>query len=95
MQRVARFQDAAAEVTPEPAAAVPPSIEPIWSLVDSLSQTLECIKSMCETVPDGPARERLETERTNLVLGLFVARVAAMRLSSSEPAPKPPAKSFP
>jgi hypothetical protein len=31
-------------------------------------------------------RDRLETERANLVIGLFVARVAAMRLSSGEQA---------
>jgi len=34
----------------------------------------------------GPIRDRLETERANLVIGLFVARVAAMRLSSGEEA---------
>jgi hypothetical protein len=64
-----------------------PSIEPIYAVVDSLSRTLECIKTMCATVPNGAARENLEIERTNLVIGLFVARIAAMRVSSSDAAP--------
>jgi hypothetical protein len=68
--------------------SAPPSIEPIWTVVDSLARTLECIKTMCATVPNGPVREKLETERANLVIGLFVARVAAMRVSSIEPAPE-------
>ena len=55
--------------------------------VDSLSRTLDCIKTMCATEPIGPIRDKLETERANLVIGLFVARAAAMRISSSEPAP--------
>ena len=38
-------------------------------------------------MPIGPVRDRLETERANLVIGLFVARVAAMRLSTGEQAP--------
>jgi hypothetical protein len=66
--------------------SAPPSIEPIWAVVDSLSRTLECIKAMCATAPSGPIREKLEIERTNLVIGLFVARIAAMRVSSGEPA---------
>jgi hypothetical protein len=65
-----------------------PSIEPIYAVVDSLSRTLECIKTMCATVPNGPSREKLEIERTNLVIGLFVARIAAMRVTSTEPAPE-------
>ena len=41
---------------------------------------------MCASESNGTIRDRLETERANLVIGLFVARVAAMRLSSGEPA---------
>lgn len=63
----------------------PPSIEPIWAVVDSLSRTLESIKAMYATAPSGPIREKLEIERTNLVIGLFVARIAAMRVTSGEP----------
>ena len=55
------------------------------AVVDSLSRTLDCIKTMCATEPNGPVRDKLETERANLVIGLFVARVAAMRVSSGEP----------
>lgn len=66
--------------------SAPPSIEPIWAVVDSLSRTLECIKTMCATAPNGPIREKLEIERTNLVIGLYVARIAAMRVTSGEPA---------
>jgi hypothetical protein len=43
---------------------------------------------VCATEPNGPIRDRLEIERTNLVIGLFVARIAAMRVSSSEPMPE-------
>jgi hypothetical protein len=57
-------------------------------MVDSLSRTLNCIKAMCATEPNGPIRDTLETDRANLVIGLFVARVAAMRLSSGEPIPE-------
>ena len=66
---------------------VVPSIEPIYAVVDSLSRTLESIKAMCATVPNGPAREKLEIERTNLVIGLFVARIAAMRVSPADAEP--------
>ena len=86
MQKVIEFRGPKSEAASEPLAA-PPSIEPILAVVDSLSRTLDCIKTMCATEPNGPIRDRLETERANLVIGLFVARVAAMRLSSGEPAP--------
>jgi hypothetical protein len=69
-------------------AAQPLSVEPILAVIDSLSRTLECIKSLCATAPNGAIRAKLEIERTNLVIGLFVARVAAMRVSSAEPAPE-------
>jgi hypothetical protein len=92
MQNVIEFRDPASEAASErPAAA--PSIEPILMVVDSLSRTLDCIKTMCATVPRGPIRDRLEIERANLVIGIFVARVAAMRLSSGESAPEPSANS--
>ena len=88
MQNVIEFRNAAIEAASELPAAPPPSIEPILAVVDSLSRTLECIKSLCATAPNGPIRDRLEIERTNLVIGLFVARVAEMRVSSSEPTPE-------
>jgi hypothetical protein len=99
MQKIVEFRDVAssghrAGPSGQPAAnglaspAAVPSIEPIYAVVDSLSRTLECIKSMCATVPNGPMREKLEIERTNLVIGLFVARIAAMRVTSTEPAPQ-------
>ena len=80
-----------AKAMPGPSTVAPPSIEPILTVVDSLSRTLDCIKTMCATAPIGPVRDKLEIERANLVIGLFVARVAAMRLSSAEPAPERPA----
>ena len=85
MQKVIEFRGPKSEAVSEPLAP-PPSIEPILAVVDSLSRTLDCIKTMCATEPIGPVRDKLETERANLVIGLFVARVAAMRLSSGEPA---------
>ena len=68
--------------------SAPPSIEPIWAVVDSLSRTLECIKTLSATAPNGPIREKLEIERTNLVIGLFVARIAAMRVTSAVSGPE-------
>ncbi|MCA6118162.1 hypothetical protein J6524_25275 [Bradyrhizobium sp. WSM 1738] len=95
MQKIIEFSDMASSgrraapsgqpgASPSPSA--PPSIEPIWAVVDSLSRTLECIKAMCATAPSGPIRDKLEIERTNLVIGLFVARIAAMRVSAGETA---------
>jgi hypothetical protein len=86
MQKVIEFRGPKSEAAPEPLAA-PPAMEPILAVVDSLSRTLDCIKTMCATEPCGTIRDKLETERANLVIGLFVARVAAMRLSSGEQAP--------
>ncbi|HMM92823.1 hypothetical protein [Bradyrhizobium sp.] len=98
MQKIIEFRDVASSSrqtgpSGQPAGntrtsqSAPPSIEPIYAVVDSLSRTLECIKALCETVPNGPTRDKLEIERSNLVIGLFVARIAAMRVSSGEPAP--------
>ena len=87
MQNIIEFREAASQEVRSPAAQ-PLSVEPILAVIDSLSRTLECIKSLCATAPAGPIRAKLEIERTNLVIGLFVARVAAMRVSSSEPAPE-------
>ncbi|MEH2531694.1 hypothetical protein V1277_001927 [Bradyrhizobium sp. AZCC 1588] len=107
MQKIIEFRDVAssghrASPSGQPAGHTPgsqsavPSIEPIYAVVDSLSRTLECIKAMCATVPNGPIRDKLEIERTNLVIGLFVARIAAMRVSSIESAPEAVAEpSFP
>jgi hypothetical protein len=85
MQKVIEFRPRS-DAASEGPLATPPSIEPILAVVDSLSRTLDCIKTMCANEPTGPIRDRLETERANLVIGLFVARVAAMRLSSGEQA---------
>ena len=84
MQKVIEFPGTKSEPASGPLMA-PPSIEPILAVVDSLSRTLDCIKTMCATEPTGTIRDKLEMERANLVIGLFVARVAAMRLSSGEP----------
>lgn len=85
MQKIIEFRDAASQAV-RPQATQPPSVASISAVVDSLSRTLECIKAVCATA-NGPIRDRLEIERTDLVIGLFVAQVAEMRVSSSEPAP--------
>ena len=85
MHKVIEFRTPQAEAVQEPLTA-PPAMEPIMAVVDLLSRTLNCIKTMCATEPMGPIRDKLQTERANLVIGLFVARVAAMRLSSDEQA---------
>src|SRR5262245_22323072 len=90
MHKVVEFRAPPAEAAQEPAGA-PPAMEPILAVVDSLSRTLNCIKTMCATEPNGPIRDQLETERANLVIGLFVARVAAMRLSAGQGVAKVPA----
>ena len=87
MQKIIEFRDAASQAVRSQATQPPPSVASIAAVVDSLSRTLECIKSICATAPNGSIRDRLEIERTNLVIGLFVARVAEMRVSSSQPAP--------
>jgi hypothetical protein len=92
MHKVVEFRVPQAEAAQEPLGA-PPAMEPILAVVDSLSRTLNCIKTMCAAEPNGPIRDRLETERANLVIGLFVARVAAMRLSSDEETAQAPANS--
>jgi hypothetical protein len=81
MRKLAEFRGPRSKTGPGPQAA-PPAIEPILAMVDSLSRTLNCIKTMYATEPNGPIREQLETERANLIIGLFAARVAAMRHSS-------------
>src|SRR6185312_15567018 len=88
MQKVIEFPGTKSESASEPLAVAPPSMEPILAVVDSLARTLDCIKTMCANEPNGPVRDKLETERANLVIGLFVARVAAMRVSSAEAAPE-------
>ena len=70
MQKVIKLP-APAEAVSGPTTAAPPSMEPILAVVDSLSRTLDCIKTMCATEPTGTIRDRLETERANLVIGLF------------------------
>src|SRR6185503_15181580 len=85
MQKVIECRGPKSEVVSEPLPVAPPAMEPILAVVDSLARTLDCIKTMCATEPNGPVRDKLETERANLVIGLFVARVAAMRVSSGEP----------
>src|SRR5215204_5074120 len=89
MQKAIEFRGLKSEAASEPLAP-PPSIEPILAVVDSLARTLDCIKTMCASEPTGTIRDRLETERANLVIGLFVARVAAMRLSAGAVAPDEP-----
>ena len=84
MQKIIEFRDAASQAV-RSQATQPPSVASISAVVDSLSRTLECIKAVCATA-NGPIRDRLEIERTNLVIGLFVARVAEMRVTSGEPA---------
>lgn len=98
MQKIVKFRDAAASgdrsgSSGQPAGSMAgspsvPSIEPIYAVVDSLARTLECIKSLSGALPSGPMRDKLEIERTNLVIGLFVARITAMRINSTEPAPE-------
>jgi len=83
MQEVIEFDGPPSEAMSGSLAA-PPAMEPILAVVDSLSRTLDCIKTMCATEPNGPIRDTLETDRANLVIGLFAARVAAMGLSSGE-----------
>jgi hypothetical protein len=87
MQKVIGFRGSPSEAMSDPMTP-PPAMEPILAVVDSLSRTLNCIKTMCATEPNGPIRDTLESDRANLVMGLFVARVAAMRLSSGEPGPE-------
>jgi len=69
-----------------------PSVERISALVESLSHTLECIKTLNDVVPAGPMRDKLEIERANLVKALAVARDAAMRARTGDAGPATAAK---
>lgn len=75
----------------EVAAGSVPSVERISALVESLSHTLECIKTLNDVVPAGPMRDKLEIERANLVKALGVARDAAMRARTGEAGAEPAA----
>lgn len=86
MQKVIESCESVSDVGAASPAVAPPSIEPIMMMVDSLSRTLDCIKDLCAIAPHGPIRDKLEAERANLVIDRFAGLVAAMRLSSSEPA---------
>ncbi|MET0676006.1 MAG: hypothetical protein ABW175_09425 [Bradyrhizobium sp.] len=61
-----------------------PSVERISALVESLSHTLECIKTLNGVIPAGQMRDKLEIECANLVKALAVARDAAMRARTGE-----------
>lgn len=75
------------------AAAVPvPSVERITALVESLTHTLECIKTLNEAIPDGPMRDKLEIERANLANALAVARDTAARVRIGEAVAETPAQ---
>ena len=82
MRKLIEFRGSRSEARPLSVTA-PLAMEPILAVVDSLSRTLNCIKTMHAAEPNGPIREQLETERFNLVIGLFAARVATMRQSST------------
>jgi hypothetical protein len=86
MQKVTESREVVSDAETASAVVSPPSIEPIMMMVDSLSRTLDCIKDLCAIAPHGPIRDKLEAERANLVIDRFAGLVAAMRLSSSEPA---------
>ena len=61
----------------------PAQARSICSVIDALSRTLDQIRMLCEMIPDGPMRERLETEQARLTFGLFTARQTAAQLASA------------
>ena len=61
----------------------PAQARSICSVIDALSRTLDQIRMLCEMIPDGPMRERLETEQARLIVGLFTARQTAAQLASA------------
>jgi hypothetical protein len=84
MQNIIEFREAASQEVRSPAAQ-PLSVEPILAVIDSLSRTLECIKSLCATAPNGAVRDsswkpsgQISSHRA------FLRPVAAMRVSSAE-----------
>lgn len=56
----------------------------IRAAMDTLSRTLDHIKSLCASLPDGPVRERLEAEQARLATDLSAVRNAAARLALAE-----------
>ena len=90
----ARHRSGPSTEPPDAASAPVPSVERISALVDSLTQTLECISTLNEVIPDGPMRDKLEIERANLANALAAARDTAARARTGEAAPETPAVSI-
>lgn len=65
------------------AAKAPPSIGSIYRVMGVLSRTLNNVKSLCSTMPAGPARRMLEAEHDALVASLHATRIVASRLLAS------------
>lgn len=65
------------------AATAPPSIGSIYRVIGVLSRTLNNVKSLCATMPAGPARRMLEAEHDALVASLHATRIVASRLLAS------------
>jgi hypothetical protein len=68
---------------PHAGAAAPPSIGSIYRVIGVLSRTLNNVKSLCATMPAGPARRMLEAEHDALVASLHATRIVASRLLAS------------
>jgi hypothetical protein len=92
MQKPVEFRGAAPVVhqsgatgqATDAAATAAPSVERISALAESLSHTLECIKTLNDVIPAGQMRDKLEIERANLVKALAVAHETAMRARTGE-----------
>ncbi|MDI1263132.1 MAG: hypothetical protein PS018_07740 [bacterium] len=64
--------------------AVTRPAESIRTVMDTLSRTLDHIRGLCKSLPDGPVRERLEAEQARLAIDLSAVRNAAARLALVE-----------
>ena len=85
MPNIIEFPHAASRVSHSAPTGNPPAqARSICSVVGALSRTLDQIRMLCEMIPDGPMRERLETEQARLTVGLFTARQTAALLASAD-----------
>lgn len=72
---------------PEPPGTSSQTVRSICIVIESLSRTLDNVRTLCAAIPHGPVREQLEAERARLLVGLFTVRQTAARLASTGASP--------
>lgn len=76
--------DAAAE--PVAAAPAPRPPASIATVMDALSRTLDNIRTLCASLPEGSARAELEAKQVKLTADLSAVRKAVARIAAAQAA---------